>query len=404
MSRIGNFWKTTNDSDKETRSGCCGCGTCAVKCPHNAICMRYDSEGFLYPYVDEKLCVGCGLCKKVCPVLNVPKTENDDLSVYAGYSTNPDILENCTSGGFATALSLYVVKQQGVVFGVGYDEDYIKCRYSSAETAEELKHFMGSKYVQSEKNQVFQKVREELQKNRLVLFVGCPCDISAIKLFLGKEYGNLLTCELVCMGVTSHKVAEQYKSYTEGRNRSKLVFINARSKKRGWFVPHLEEKFDNGKSKTSTLFGTYYGYGFQIFNRPSCFSCSYRGKVGCADFRVGDFWGVKDTDAFWNEKGVSCILVRTARGESILEELKKMDFQLFPTDYETATKNNMSSHSNKPEKYVELREKFSQVFREKGMISACRATSSAAFWVKHFVPEYLHVFLKKTYHMLIDKR
>ena len=48
------------DRDKRTSnsgcaSNCCGCSACASKCPKNAISMRYDHEGFLYPFVDSEI-------------------------------------------------------------------------------------------------------------------------------------------------------------------------------------------------------------------------------------------------------------------------------------------------------------------------------------------------------------
>ena len=52
------------------KNNCCGCTACKNICPKNAITMVMDSEGFLYPQIDEKLCVNCGMCKKVCAFQN----------------------------------------------------------------------------------------------------------------------------------------------------------------------------------------------------------------------------------------------------------------------------------------------------------------------------------------------
>ena len=46
---------------------CCSCFACYEICPVKAIVMLEDSEGFLYPYVDETTCIHCNLCRKVCP-------------------------------------------------------------------------------------------------------------------------------------------------------------------------------------------------------------------------------------------------------------------------------------------------------------------------------------------------
>ena len=48
---------------------CCGCTACASACPRGSITMKEDSEGFLYPSVDESTCIECGICARVCPVI-----------------------------------------------------------------------------------------------------------------------------------------------------------------------------------------------------------------------------------------------------------------------------------------------------------------------------------------------
>lgn len=48
------------------KSECSGCTACYVSCPKSAITMVEDEEGFLYPKIDETLCVRCGMCRKVC--------------------------------------------------------------------------------------------------------------------------------------------------------------------------------------------------------------------------------------------------------------------------------------------------------------------------------------------------
>ena len=382
---------------------CCGCGACENICPTKAISMKYDSEGFLYPELNENTCINCRACEKVCPLKCEVKSD-DYLKTYAGYSSDADVMAHCTSGGFATELSRLVLKKGGVVFGVKYASDFIKAEYSLVENEDELFSLMGSKYVQSEKGDVFKKVKETLSGGKTALFVGCPCDVSALKLFLKKDYENLITCELVCMGVTSYKIAEEFKEYTEKKNGAKLTYINARSKKNGWFVPHLEERFDNGKTKLTTLFGSYYGYGFQVYNRPSCFNCIYRDKSGVADFRVGDFWGIKETDEFWNPDGVSCIFARSEKALSLAGELEARGFKLFETDYKKATVNNMSSLHNKSERYVLLREKFAEIYKQEGLVKACKKTETVSVKIKRLLPKRMRALAKKLYHKLHDRK
>lgn len=47
---------------------CCGCSACYSICPVHAISMVGDEEGFLYPKIDESICVRCEMCLSVCPL------------------------------------------------------------------------------------------------------------------------------------------------------------------------------------------------------------------------------------------------------------------------------------------------------------------------------------------------
>lgn len=48
------------------RDNCCGCTACYAVCPFQAIVMRPDEEGFLYPVVDAEKCIRCYKCLSVC--------------------------------------------------------------------------------------------------------------------------------------------------------------------------------------------------------------------------------------------------------------------------------------------------------------------------------------------------
>lgn len=401
MNSIYNFWISETETNSDLREKCCGCSACEAICATDAIKMRYDKERFLYPVIDSSKCISCGKCLKSCPMAN-PADKLAYLYTYAGYSKENDIIQKCASGGTCTAISRYVIAHDGIVFGVRYQKDYIKTEYSKASTIEELDDFMTSKYVQSTKNHIFKEVKKELNSRRLVAFVGCPCDISALVLFLGKEYDNLLTIELVCMGVTNYKVAEEYIT-PRVRKWGSLKKLNSKGKKFGWFVPCLEEEYENGKHLSKSFFGTYYGYGFAKFQRPSCSQCPYRGEIGRGDIRTGDFWGIKRTDDFWNTKGVSCIFARTEKGNQVLNKLKNHNFSLYQVSYEKASaNNNMNKNKNYNAEQQLFRQVFINIFFNKGLVNACRSTANLDFWIKHFVPTRFASTLKHIKHAIVD--
>ncbi len=61
----------------QKKEDCCGCSACASICGKHAISMQPDEEGFLYPHIDESLCVSCGQCITVCAFQKGIKNKKD---------------------------------------------------------------------------------------------------------------------------------------------------------------------------------------------------------------------------------------------------------------------------------------------------------------------------------------
>ena len=73
------------------KNDCCGCSACSQKCPKNAITMKENEEGFLYPEIDKEKCINCGLCSKVCPQLK--KVKKADEGYPKAYALHPVSLQ-----------------------------------------------------------------------------------------------------------------------------------------------------------------------------------------------------------------------------------------------------------------------------------------------------------------------
>ena len=137
---------------------CCGCSACAQICPQNCISMPENEEGFWIPDIDVSKCVNCGLCEKVCPVINSKsETPNDNYipdKVYAAYNKNESVRLTSSSGGIFIVLAEYTLKNGGIVFGAKLSEDCRSVYHCSAEDYEDVLKFSGSKYVQSDINEI----------------------------------------------------------------------------------------------------------------------------------------------------------------------------------------------------------------------------------------------------------
>ena len=221
---------------------CCGCSACASICAKDAIAMVPDALGFLCPQVNLDKCVDCGLCEKVCSFndrydksLNLLKPD-----AYAVRHKDVNEIEKSRSGAAFVAISDYILENGGVVYGAGYAKHF-RVIHKRATTKEERDEFRGSKYVQSDMNNVFRQVKEDLKNGLVVLFSGTPCQTSGLNAFVGKKLReNLFLVDIVCHGVPSPYIWEDYLCYLEKKQGSEIYWVNFRDKQEFGWTAHKE--------------------------------------------------------------------------------------------------------------------------------------------------------------------
>lgn len=306
------------------KNQCCGCSACYNICPQKCIIMKEDIEGFLYPQIDKINCINCGLCKRVCPEKNKYKVSHKQKG-YVIRAKDTDVLYNSTSGGFFTPLAEYVLRNNGVVCAAGYSEQfYIEHQIVFNKT--QLSELRGSKYVQSNLEDSFIKIRDFLKQGKFVLFCGTPCQVQGLKKFLqANDRKKLITVDMVCKGVASPKLWRSYLEYQENVHQSKICSVNFRKKNRGYHSPDMELKFVNGDIYSKS--GTDYFircYTREICSRPSCYHCSFKGIQRCSDFTIFDSWNadkiignLKDDD-----KGYTNLIIHSEKGEKLFQQIQ----------------------------------------------------------------------------------
>ncbi len=326
---------------------CTGCGACASGCPRDAIAMERDKEGFSYPVIEPDTCIRCGHCTAICPILH--EREPKPLpAAFAAWNRDDSIRRDSTSGGAFTALADYVLEGGGIVYGAAFDGRQ-HLRHVACFRKEDLWRLRGAKYVQSDLGETFREIRTALE-SRTVLFSGTPCQVDGLYRYLGRRPENLITCDLVCHGVPSPGVWEDMARSIEQRRHKGLQAVRFRNKVTGWKDSHFTTVYDDGSVDSAPLFRTEYGraFGRALFLRPSCHRCAYTNLNRPGDFTLGDFWGLRpDELPEQQEKGVNLLLVNTAHGSHIFDQLP-LSRQAFPIERAVAGNPRLASPIEQP--------------------------------------------------------
>lgn len=310
-----------NISDKGL---CCGCWACANACPKQCINMLLDSEGFRYPSIDTSKCIKCNLCEKVCPILKPKYDNNLPLESLVVQNKDSSILHKSTSGGFFSVISKYVIDNEGVVYGASFDDNMI-LRHNSASTVEECAQFRGSKYVQSEIQHTYRDAKNNLDRNKLVLFSGTPCQIAGLYGFLGrKQYSNLITVDLVCRGTPSPRVLSLYLNYYSSTKKDKIVDYRSRDKYYGYnfstatiYFKDKKNSYHRGK-ESDFMLNLYFK---NLISRPSCYKCHFKTINRLSDFTIFDCWEAPSVSSVFSNEGATNVFIHSQKGIEIFDKI-----------------------------------------------------------------------------------
>lgn len=360
----------------EDKKDCCGCGACMNGCPKNAIQMIEDEVGFVYPKINQDLCIGCGICKKVCGYQMRPLMQNS-RAVYAAASTNDNLLRKSASGGAFAVLAQNILLKGGVVYGaaLSLENGKLEPKHLRIDTVDRLTELQGSKYVHSAIGDTYTQAKKDLLAGKKVLFSGTPCQIAGLRQYLKKEYENLLMVDIICHGVPSKRF---FQSFIENYGKKLCGTITEfyfRDKCKGQGkTARIVYKNKSGKCKEKIIIGNLLSY-INFFSksltcRKNCYSCPFASEKRIGDLTLGDFWGFHEEYPSYDEKqglsngkGISCILVNNNRGKIALEQCEGQ-FILMPSSFEIVAQHNDQLQS--PCKYSSKRDQIMDLYQKKG--------------------------------------
>ena len=302
---------------------CVGCQACVEMCPYHAIGFSYSMWGEGKAYIDETKCKKCGLCERICPSKNI-SFNAPAKTVYATFSkTNRD---TGSSGGIFFELASRFISHGGIVYGAAFDE-HLKLVHTKATNNSELMRLCKSKYLHSDMAGVYTEIHELLKNNVKVMFVGTPCQVSAVKnLFLPKYKEHLLLVDFLCHGTGTQKIFDICLNEEQKKKNGKIVDFTFRAKTRKAehsfqyiLKKHGKKKIVSGYSFEFPYYNSFLKYN--IFNEY-CYECNYSMNSRVGDITLGDFWGIQNHNKKLNDKdGVSMLSINTQVGKDCFDQI-----------------------------------------------------------------------------------
>lgn len=347
---------------------CANCGACYNICPTEAISV-VENDIFYNLRIDSDKCISCGKCLTICPVNKFLPKQNL-ISAVGAYSQDEGIIKKSSSGGVFYLLAEYILANDGVVFGAAFCDDYKTVKIKSTDEVS-LEELLRSKYVESLVGNSFLKVKQNLEKGRLVLFCGCPCQVAGLKNFLNKDYDNLYTCDFSCGGLPSHKMYNEHLTLLENKYKTKITNVCFRPKTYGWSTHAIKIEFANGKVYNSLSINDPYfsAYIHKHFNvRDDCLKCKFANNH-YSDIILADFWLYRKLSDFKENQGISLVITNSQKGEILLNHIKE---KLVYKDLELGKSSYNMKEPTYTDEFFALRKQFVELYKQKGLTVAAK--------------------------------
>ena len=304
-------------------ANCTGCNACVDICPKQCISMVPDSMGRLLPHVNQDSCIDCNKCVRTCPV-NTPPSRNYPQHCFVGWSNDEETRTNSASGGIAAEIYKYAINHEAFTAGVEWKRES-GASYIPINSLSDIERVQNSKYVYSKTNGIYKQVKTALITGKEAVFIGLPCQVAALKNYLGKEYEKLVTVDIICHGVAPNEFLMQHLSYIEHKKKhtaDRLFFRDPIYNTESYTFTLYDNR--NLFWKKTAYSNDVYQHGFHkslTFN-SNCYLCQYACPERVGDITLGDFAGLGKVEMFEQPRqNVSCVLCNTEKGLQYLTSL-----------------------------------------------------------------------------------
>ena len=307
---------------------CTACAACINICPVDAISFKENEYGFHVPTINNDFCINCNQCVNICPVHNKLDgsaiNKLSEVKVFAGWSKSSSTRTRSTSGGVFSELARTILAENGAVVGAVYSPDFFTVHHEMVFDEAGLLRVRQSKYVQSEIRTTFREVKKTLATGKSVFFCGAPCQVAGLYSYLkNSDISNLYTADFICRGANSPRAYRAWLSSLQKTYGSRVTRVWFKNKEEGWNCFSTRVDFENGAIYRKTRYEDLYMRSYlerNLFIRPSCTQCKFKGMPRGADLTLADFWGIDKK--FDEDRGTSMILINTSKGENLFMRTK----------------------------------------------------------------------------------
>lgn len=322
---------------------CTGCMACMDICPKGAITIQ-DSLNAYNAQIDELKCINCNLCHNICQNNNTLGLVKP-IKWYQGWAENKEVRIGGSSGAAASALMLAFVESGGYISSCTFKNGQFI--FDVTNNKDDLSKFKGSKYVKSNPYGVYKKVKELLKQGKKVLFIGLPCQVAAVKLFVDdKLLDNLYTVDLICHGTPSPQLLQIFlKQYSYELKDLKDIKFRVKSKFQ------VREGY-KGIITTGVTDSYLISFLNGLCYTENCYTCNYAQFNRVSDITLGDSWG-SDLPVEEQKKGISLMLCQTQKGIELIEHC---GMKLLDVDIKNAVQYNKQLNAPMPK--PQIREQF----------------------------------------------
>ena len=300
-------------------SKCTGCKACQQICPKGCISMEKDALDSLKPAIGSG-CIECKKCVGVCPNNNSILFRKI-IKCFAAWSSDNSIRLSSASGGVATAIYRYCIQNDIFTAGCRIDGDG-RCYYIPIETGDDIIACQNSKYVFSDTNDIYIRYKKELNAGRKAIFIGLPCQVAGLLTYLGRDYDNLTTVDIICHGVAPTEYLRQHIVEVSG-NASKIFFRDPAYRTSKYHFT-LYSQYNTIQYNKSVYDNDTYqvGYHKSLIYRENCYSCNYARPERISDITISDFSGFgRLKPANMGSENINCVLISSSKGEDLLNLL-----------------------------------------------------------------------------------